>query len=90
MMVLFKILFGEFNYLLLGQLEEEVIFLEENNKNLNEKNRLLKEEKNKLLSGRRAIEGMARSELGLIKPGETFYQFKKEEELTKELPENRD
>jgi len=88
--VLFKILFGEFNYLLLGQLEEEVSFLEENNKKLDEKNRLLEEEKNKLLSGRRAIEGMARSELGLIKPGEIFYKFKKEEELTKELPEDRD
>jgi cell division protein FtsB len=35
----------------------------------------LEEEKIKLNSGRETIEGLARSELGLIKPGEKFYIF---------------
>ena len=36
---------------------------------------MLDAEKIKLSSGRDAIEGLARSELGLIKPGESFYIF---------------
>ena len=46
---------------------------------------LVKEEKIKLSSGREAIEGLARSELGLIKPGERFYIFEpvKQEDISK-------
>ena len=49
------------------------------------KNLLLEQEKNRLSSGREAIEGLARSELGLIKPGETFYKFKPEQIKDKEI-----
>ena len=38
-------------------------------------------EKEKFSMGRNAIEGLARSELGLIKPGEIFYQFKEKESI---------
>ena len=43
-------------------------------------NKVLEEERDKLSLGREAIEGVARTELGLIKPGETFYVFKEAEE----------
>ena len=39
-------------------------------------NQALIEEKEKLNSGKEALEGVARLELGMIKPGETFYVFK--------------
>jgi cell division protein FtsB len=42
----------------------------------------LEQEKEQLRSERNAIEGLARYELGLIKPGETFYKF--QSELTKD------
>ena len=40
-------------------------------------------EKKKLNSGKEALEGAARQELGMIKPGEKFYVFK---EATKKKP----
>ena len=43
----------------------------------------LEKEKKRLNSGIEAIEGLARSELGLIKPGEIFYQFKKNNGIRK-------
>ena len=43
-------------------------------------NKTLEEERDKLSLGREAIEGVARTELGLIKSGETFYVFKDTQE----------
>ncbi len=51
----------------LAQLREELV-------GLRERNRALQAEVEDLRSGRSAIEERARSELGMIKEGETFYQ----------------
>lgn len=45
---------------------------------LKKDNKILAEERDKLSSGREALEGAARYELGMIKPGEKFYVFKNE------------
>lgn len=44
------------------------------NEQLKARNDALQAEVQDLKEGREAIEGRARSELGLVKPGETFYQ----------------
>ena len=44
------------------------------NEALKARNDALQAEVQDLKEGREAIEGRARSELGLVKPGETFYQ----------------
>ena len=62
-------------------LREDIVIQEDQNKELFEKNAYLEKEKKRLNSGIEAIEGLARSELGLIKPGEIFYQFKKNNEI---------
>lgn len=62
-------------------LREDIVIQEDQNKELFEKNAYLEQEKKRLNSGIEAIEGLARSELGLIKPGEIFYQFKKNNEI---------
>lgn len=51
----------------IGQLEKELV-------NLRERNRALQAEVEDLRSGVSAIEERARSELGMIKQGEIFYQ----------------
>ncbi len=45
------------------------------NEVLKARNEALQAEVQDLKEGRDAIEGRARSELGLVKPGETFYQI---------------
>jgi cell division protein FtsB len=74
-----KIWGGEHNYFGLQDLRQEITSLKEEKNNLQDKNNLLIEEKAKLSSGRDGVEGLARLELGLIKPGEKFYIFSKEE-----------
>ena len=66
---------GDYSYSNLKDLKEELNDKKQLTIELEESNLLLKEEKNQLRSERNAIEGLARSELGLIKPGETFYKF---------------
>ncbi|MEW8027306.1 MAG: cell division protein FtsB [Candidatus Thiodiazotropha sp.] len=51
----------------IGQLQKELV-------GLRERNRALQAEVEDLRSGQTAIEERARSELGMIKEGETFYQ----------------
>jgi cell division protein FtsB len=51
----------------IGELREELV-------GLRERNRALQAEVEDLRSGQSAIEERARSELGMIKEGETFYQ----------------
>jgi len=45
---------------------------------IKEQNQELLKEKQKLSSGKEALEGAARIELGMIKQGEKFYVFKEE------------
>ena len=74
-----KIWTGDYSYSNLKDLKEELNDKKKLTIELEESNLLLKEEKNQLRSERNAIEGLARSELGLIKPGETFYKFQTEQ-----------
>ena len=80
--------FGDQSKANLKKLEREILLLSEERLELENQNKLLEEEKIKLSSGREAIEGLARSELGLIKPGEKFYIFEsiKQEDISK-IPE---
>ena len=66
---------GDYSYSNLKNLKKELNEKKQITIELEESNLLLEEEKNQLRSERNAIEGLARSELGLIKPGETFYKF---------------
>ena len=70
---------GDYSYSNLKNLKEELNDKKQLTIELEESNLLLEEEKNQLRSERNAIEGLARSELGLIKPGETFYKFQTEQ-----------
>ena len=79
-MTQFNYWFGDYNKSDLNSMKEEIAQISIENEELLFENKLLEEEKDKLSSGREAIEGVARSELGLIKPGETFYVFKDAQE----------
>jgi cell division protein FtsB len=57
-----------------GNLKQEISDLEQELVSLRERNRALQAEVEDLRSGNAAIEERARSELGMIKEGEVFYQ----------------
>ena len=76
-----RIWFGDYSFSNLQQLKNQITSLEKESATLLKKNELLEGEKEKFSMGRNAIEGLARSELGLIKPGEIFYQFKEKESI---------
>ena len=60
--------------------KKSISFVEKEIELIEEKNLGLTLEKEKLSSGKQAIEGVARMELGMIKPSEKFYVFKQEVE----------
>lgn len=66
--------FGDGGYRDVAWLKQQVAQQKAENLRLRERNRALAAEVVDLKQGRQAIEGRARSELGLIKPGEIFYQ----------------
>ena len=70
---------GDYSYSNLKNLKKELNEKKQLTIELEESNLLLEGEKNQLRSERNSIEGLARSELGLIKPGETFYKFQTEQ-----------
>ena len=70
--------FGEYNSHDLSELNESISAIEDEMDELKKNNQILAEERDKLSSGRDALEGAARYELGMIKPGEKFYVFKSE------------
>lgn len=55
-------------------LRERVSAQQEENERLKQRNQALSAEVGDLKHGQQAVEARARAELGLIKPGETFYQ----------------
>jgi cell division protein FtsB len=57
-----------------NNLQQEISQLQKEMVGLRERNRALQAEVEDLRSGQTAIEERARSELGMIKEGETFYQ----------------
>ena len=77
--------FGLYSSNNLKDLKEEIQLIELETDLIQKTNEELIREKKKLNSGQEALEGVARLELGMIKPGEQFYVFKeKAQEDSKE------
>ncbi|MDG2061078.1 MAG: septum formation initiator family protein [SAR86 cluster bacterium] len=76
----YSIWFGNANYFKLQAMQTEIKILESENKELFLVNEELTQDKLRLGAGKEAIEGLARRELGLIKPDEVFYSFSEDEE----------
>ena len=70
--------FGDFSRSDLQTLKEDMALVESEINLIKRQNQDLLEEKHKLSSGKEALEGAARTELGMIKQGEKFYVFKEE------------
>lgn len=65
---------GEGGRLQLAALQERVALQEAENAKLEQRNQSLAADVGELKSGEAAVEDRARAELGMIKPGETFYR----------------
>lgn len=70
----YKLWFGEGSYRDIHSLAERVAAQEDENRALMERNRALQAEVEDLRERLEAVEERARSELGLIREGEEFYQ----------------
>ena len=75
-----KYWFGDHSHGRLIELQDNISSVELERDKLKENNQILVQEKTKLSSGKEALEGTARIELGMIRPDEKFYVFKKEKE----------
>ena len=71
----FKLWFGDGGLLEVRQLRQSIAVQQEGNARLRERNAALEAEVNDLRQGLAAIEERARSELGMVIRGETFYQL---------------
>jgi len=67
--------FGEGSLTAMWQFESETAKQERQNKRLQERNQALAAEVRDLKSGMHAVEERARTELGMVKENETFYQI---------------
>lgn len=79
-----KLWFGQGGRPEVQHLQERVATQERENAELHKRNDALAAEVEDLKSGTEAIEERARSELGMIKPGEVFYQVIEPEPPAKE------
>ncbi|MGB1111407.1 MAG: cell division protein FtsB [Gammaproteobacteria bacterium] len=70
----FQLWFGDDGIRGLLELQRQVEALTEENAQAKERNKALAAEVTDLKTGKEAIEERARSQLGMIKEGETFYQ----------------
>lgn len=80
----YRLWFGEANLLLVRQLEEQIADQQSENERLQTRNRQLEAEVMDLKKGISAIEERARSDQGMIKQGETFYQLVEPSPVRKE------
>lgn len=71
---LYALFFGDKNVFDLCRLNREIDAATRDNEQLRQRNRQLAAEVNDLKQGGETVETIARSQLGLIKPGETFFQ----------------
>ena len=71
----YKLWFGEAGLLQLRRLTQKSIALEQENKLLQERNRGIESDIVGLKSSGQALEEQARSQLGMVKDGESYYQF---------------
>ncbi len=77
----YKLWFGDGNMREVWQLQAAIEEQKKQNEELRERNAALEAEVKDLKQGLDAIEERARSELGMIKKGETFYQIIESEDL---------
>ena len=75
LLLLYGLFFGKQNLFDLMAQKEKLAQLTEETKVLRERNEQIGADINDIKTRLGAIEGLARSELGLVKPGETFYQI---------------
>ncbi len=66
--------FGDGGVIAVWRLNREIAAQQKENAQLKERNQTLEAQVNDLKQGLEVIEGRARSELGMVKKGETFYQ----------------
>jgi len=71
----YKLWFGDGSITEVRELERAIEAQRKENESLRQRNRALEAEVNDLKTGLDAIEERARSELGMIREGETFYQI---------------
>lgn len=74
----YQLWFGNGGLLRVWQLEQRIAEQKEENAKLEERNKALEAEVRDLKQGLEAIEERARSDLGMIKKGETFFQVVEE------------
>ncbi len=74
----YRLWFGDGGLIRLWELEQRIEQQRTENERLRERNRALTAEVRDLKHGLTAIEERARTELGMIKEGETFYQVVEE------------
>ncbi|SMF06132.1 cell division protein FtsB [Alteromonadaceae bacterium Bs31] len=75
----YRLWVGEGSIANVVSLQKEIDKQRFENERLRDRNRLLAEEVKALKNGHSAIEARARSEMGMIKEGETFYMIVEEE-----------
>ena len=83
----YRLWVGEGSLAEVNNLKQEIATQQQELKQLRQRNRALTAEVQDLKQGLSAIEGRARSELGMIRKGETFYQIIEPEVKQKEHSE---
>ncbi|SIQ75229.1 cell division protein FtsB [Marinobacterium stanieri] len=71
----YRLWFGEANLRQVWQLEDKILEQREINQQLAERNKRLEAEVQDLKQGLSALEERARSEMGMVRKGETFFQL---------------
>jgi cell division protein FtsB len=71
----YRLWFGEANLRQVWQLERQIVQQQRENQQLAERNRRLEAEVQDLKRGMAALEERARSEMGMVRKGETFFQL---------------
>ncbi|GAA0695596.1 cell division protein FtsB [Marinobacterium maritimum] len=71
----YRLWFGEANLRQVWQLEQQILDQQQVNQQLTERNKRLEAEVQDLKQGLTALEERARSEMGMIREGETFFQL---------------
>lgn len=71
----YKLWFGDGSVLQSAQLDKKLALQEETNNKLAARNRAVEADIAELKSGDQALEEQARFDLGMVKQGETYYQF---------------
>ena len=71
----YKLWFSDSSVLKIDQLNKKLSAQMEQNNKLSARNRAIEADISELKSGDQALEEQARSDLGMVQQGETYYQF---------------